>query len=90
MDDAARDSLEETERPWGAWRLVRRVVVVLIGVPITLLGIALLVAPGPGTPLVIAGLAILATEFAWAQRHVDRLRALARRALRRESAPRDT
>lgn len=29
-------------------------------------GTALLVLPGPGIPLIVAGVAILATEFEWA------------------------
>jgi hypothetical protein len=31
------------------------------------MGLIFMVLPGPGIPLVIAGLAILATEFAWAE-----------------------
>ncbi|EYR63589.1 transmembrane protein (PGPGW) [Actinotalea ferrariae CF5-4] len=44
---------------------------VLVGVAggaLLLTGIALLVLPGPGFVLVAAGLAILATRFAWAER----------------------
>jgi uncharacterized protein (TIGR02611 family) len=42
--------------------------VAVIGGALTLAGIALLVLPGPGFVLVAAGLAILATKFAWAAR----------------------
>jgi uncharacterized protein (TIGR02611 family) len=47
---------------------VRRVAVAVIGGALTLAGVALLVLPGPGFVLVAAGLAILATKFAWAAR----------------------
>lgn len=47
---------------------MRRVVVALVGGTLTLAGIALLVLPGPGFVLVAAGLAVLATQFAWAAR----------------------
>lgn len=48
---------------------VRRSVVGVIGSTLVLLGAALVVLPGPFTlPLVIAGLAVLASEFAWAER----------------------
>jgi len=47
---------------------VRRVAVAVVGGALTLAGIALLVLPGPGFVLVAAGLAILATKFAWAAR----------------------
>lgn len=33
-----------------------------------LAGVALLVLPGPGIPLIIAGLAMLGTQFEWAKR----------------------
>jgi len=35
-------------------------------------GIALLALPGPGVLVIIVGLAILATEFAWAERALDK------------------
>lgn len=44
------------------------VVVGVAGGALLLTGIALLVLPGPGFVLVAAGLAILATRFAWAER----------------------
>lgn len=47
---------------------MRRVAVAVVGGALTLAGIALLVLPGPGFVLVAAGLAILATKFAWAAR----------------------
>jgi uncharacterized protein (TIGR02611 family) len=47
---------------------VGTVVVGVAGGALLLTGIALLVLPGPGFVLVAAGLAILATKFAWAER----------------------
>jgi len=47
---------------------VKRPVVAVLGVFLTLVGIALLVLPGPGFVLVAAGLAVLATEFEWAKK----------------------
>ena len=34
----------------------------------------MLVTPGPGIPTVVGGLAILATEFVWAKRLMDRVK----------------
>jgi uncharacterized protein (TIGR02611 family) len=48
-----------------------RVVVGIIGAAIVLGGIALIPLPGPGWLIVFAGLALLATEFAWADRLLD-------------------
>ena len=39
----------------------------VVGLTLVVLGIVFLVLPGPGIPLIIAGLALLATEFAWAE-----------------------
>lgn len=49
-------------------RLGRRALVLVGGVLLVLLGTALLVLPGPGWVTIFAGLALLATEFAWAGR----------------------
>lgn len=45
----------------------RRSAIALIGSLVVLLGIILVPLPGPGLLVVIIGLAILATEFAWAE-----------------------
>ena len=46
---------------------VKKIVVAIVGGTVVCVGIALLVLPGPGIPIVAAGLAILATEFLWAK-----------------------
>jgi uncharacterized protein (TIGR02611 family) len=46
---------------------IRWLVIAILGVTLIALGIIFLVLPGPGIPLIIAGLAILATEFTWAE-----------------------
>jgi len=50
-------------------RHARRLVIAVIGGTILLLGIIMLVTPGPGIVTILAGLAVLATEFIWA-RHI--------------------
>jgi len=48
---------------------LRQVIAFSIGSFLVILGLALVVLPGPFTmPLVIAGLIVLALEFAWAER----------------------
>lgn len=49
------------------WGHARKVVVLVLGVTIVLIGIALLVLPGPGWLIIFGGLGLLATEFAWAR-----------------------
>ena len=46
-------------------KVVRRVIVSVVGVTVLLIGIALLVLPGPALVVIPVGLAILATEYAW-------------------------
>jgi uncharacterized protein (TIGR02611 family) len=49
----------------------KRVAVLVIGLALVAGGLAMLVLPGPGLLVVIAGLAVLATEFVWAERMLD-------------------
>jgi hypothetical protein len=47
---------------------IRQVFAFLIGTTLVFAGLALIILPGPFTmPLVIAGLFVLALEFAWAE-----------------------
>ncbi len=52
-------------------RKARRVVVFVIGSTVLLIGIAMIVLPGPAFVVIPLGLAILATEFVWAKRWLD-------------------
>ena len=49
-------------------KVVRRVIVSVVGATVLLIGVALLVLPGPAFIVIPLGLAILATEYAWARR----------------------
>jgi len=55
-------------------RYARRVVVAVVGMTVLLFGVALLVLPGPAFVVIPVGLAILATEFAWARRWLHYVR----------------
>lgn len=50
-----------------AYKTARKIVVGVIGFTVIIIGIALLVLPGPAFVVIPAGLAILALEFAWAR-----------------------
>jgi hypothetical protein len=56
---------------------VKKIAIAIIGGTVLLVGVALLVLPGPGIPLLIAGLAILATEFVWARTAVRKAKGAA-------------
>ena len=51
-----------------------------MGGTVVLVGIALLVLPGPGIPIIAAGLAILATEFVWARHALHKAKQVAAQA----------
>jgi uncharacterized protein (TIGR02611 family) len=44
----------------------------IVGATVTLAGVAMLVTPGPALVVIPIGLAMLALEFAWAERLLDR------------------
>ena len=53
-------------------RNTRRLVVTLVGFSILGAGLAMLVLPGPGIIVVLFGFAVLAREFTWAERALDK------------------
>ena len=68
-------------------RVVWRVIIGAIGGLITVLGAIALAGPGPGILILLAGLGILATEFAWAARVMVRTRTYALRAADKVGIP---
>jgi tellurite resistance protein TerC len=55
-------------------RGARRIAIALIGSTILLLGVAMLILPGPGLLVIPIGIALLSTEFVWARRWLARIR----------------
>ena len=70
-------------RKTPAGRLAWRLFIGFIGGGITVFGAVLLVAPGPGVLVLLAGLGILATEFAWAGRLMMETKRMANKAAER-------
>jgi tellurite resistance protein TerC len=54
----------------------RRIVIGIVGTTVAVIGVALIFLPGPAFIVIPAGLAILATEFVWARRWLNKLRQL--------------
>lgn len=63
---------------------LRKIIIGVIGGTIVLIGIAMIVLPGPAFVVIPVGLGVLATEFAWARRAVHRARAMIAKARGRE------
>jgi uncharacterized protein (TIGR02611 family) len=79
-----RESLRRNPILNTAWR----VGVFAVGVTVLAGGLVMMVTPGPGIVGIVLGLAILATEFAWAQTALRRAKAAAERAKEKALDPR--
>jgi tellurite resistance protein TerC len=67
-------------------RGARRIAIALIGSTTLLLGVAMLILPGPGLLVIPIGLAMLSTEFVWARRWFARIRKTAANSLPHDAA----
>ena len=70
-------------QPTGS-RAIRRAVVGTVGASLLIAGVAMLILPGPGIVVVLAGLTVLATEFHWARRVKRKLVVYIRRRMQRK------
>lgn len=53
---------------------VKKLIVAVIGFTILIIGIFMIILPGPAFILIPLGLAILATEFIWAKKILDKVK----------------
>lgn len=79
------ESIRMHRRLWRATpRPLRRMIVAVLGGTLILLGALLVVLPGPFTlPLILLGLVVLASEYHWAERLLEKSRQRAAQAGRR-------
>lgn len=76
MSPAARQVARWAWFPFGVtMRFVlrngKRIAVTIAGAVLLLAGLVMMVTPGPGLLLIVAGLAVLSTEYVWAQRMLN-------------------
>lgn len=69
-----------------ALALTTKLVVTAVGVLVICAGLVMMVAPGPGIVGVLVGLAILATEYDWAERWLRKAKEKAQQAKARAEA----
>jgi uncharacterized protein (TIGR02611 family) len=77
MEEAPRkrrllDGVRERREKHLERNRIIRVVVAIFGFLVVLAGLAMLVLPGPGLLVIAIGLGILALEFVWAERLLER------------------
>ena len=56
------------------YRMAKRIVILVVGLTVLLVGIVMMVTPGPGLIVIPLGLAILSIEFAWARHWLRKVR----------------
>lgn len=82
-DSTTRDIERWTSSLTGSapMRLARRIGIGVVGSAVLGVGVIMLVTPGPAFVVIPMGLGILALEFEWARRWLDRVKEYARHAL---------
>lgn len=63
------------------YKTARRVAVAMLGGTVLIIGIIMIVAPGPAFIVIPAGLGILSLEFVWAKRWLKKVRQKADEAM---------
>ena len=56
------------------YKWARRIAIALVGFTVLLVGIAMIVLPGPAFVVIPVGLGILGLEFAWARRWLHKVK----------------
>lgn len=56
------------------YKVLRKIVIGIVGVSVVILGFILIPLPGPGLLVIVAGLAILSLEFEWADRQLKKIK----------------
>jgi uncharacterized protein (TIGR02611 family) len=72
------------------YKLGKKVVIAVVGSTIVAVGVAMIVLPGPAIVVIPLGFGVLAVEFAWAKRFLDRLKEESASTLDRLRALRST
>ncbi len=64
---------------------LKKILVAVLGFTVIVVGIVLIVTPGPATLVIPAGLAILASEFVWAERLLNKFKSRIRKFSQRNN-----
>ena len=60
---------------FGTYKVAKRIVIGVVGGTVLIMGVVMMVTPGPGVAGILLGLGILGIEFAWARIWLKRLKA---------------
>lgn len=70
-------SFDDKHPLFGTYKLAKRIVIGIVGGTVLLIGIAMVVLPGPAFVVIPVGLGILSIEFAWARLWLRKVKAKA-------------
>jgi tellurite resistance protein TerC len=88
LDDRREDAARASNGTLAlGFRAARKLVVAVIGSTLLVFGAAMLVLPGPGVLVIAAGLGLLAVEFAWARRLLERAKSQAGALVGKRGSP---
>jgi len=62
---------------FGTYKIAKRIAVGVVGGTVLVMGVIMMVTPGPGVAGILAGLGILAIEFTWARIWLKKIKAKA-------------
>lgn len=78
--------------PTMVWRVTyrwaKRIIITVFGFSVLLIGVVMIVTPGPALVVIPAGLGILGLEFAWARRWLEAVKQRIRDQARRHKTER--
>jgi len=79
---------------FGTYKVAKRIVIGIVGGTVLIMGIIMMVTPGPGIAGILLGLGILGVEFAWARIWLKRIKAKGQDVLhalrqKKDATPRD-
>jgi tellurite resistance protein TerC len=63
-----------SQKVYATYRKSRRIVITVVGVTVLIVGVCLIVLPGPAVIVIPIGLAILSLEYTWARRFLHRVK----------------
>jgi len=68
---------DESHPLYRTYRIAKRIAIGVVGGSVLLVGIAMIILPGPAFVVIPVGLGILSLEFAWARRWLTTIKAKA-------------
>ena len=60
---------------FGTYKIAKRIVIGVVGGTVLIMGVIMIVTPGPGIAGILLGLGILGIEFTWARIWLKRIKA---------------